>query len=73
MQKVTLTLEEEILKFVDRRAKGNRSAYINALLAEHRRMLLKEEIIAALIEDTADENYLSEIAAWDNTTGDGID
>ena len=29
MQKVTLTLEEEILKFVDRRAKGNRSAYIN--------------------------------------------
>ena len=73
MQKVTLTLEEEILKFVDRRAKGNRSAYINALLAEHRRMLLKEEIIAALIDDTANENYLSEIAAWDNTAGDGID
>ncbi|MBD1941031.1 CopG family transcriptional regulator, partial [Coleofasciculus sp. FACHB-712] len=29
MQKVTISLEDDILRFVDRQAKGNRSAYIN--------------------------------------------
>jgi Arc/MetJ-type ribon-helix-helix transcriptional regulator len=54
MMKVTITLEEDILQFIDQQAKGNRSAYINALLAKQRRKILETEIIAALQEDAKD-------------------
>jgi Arc/MetJ-type ribon-helix-helix transcriptional regulator len=72
MMKVTITLEEDILQFIDQQAKGNRSAYINALLAEQRRKILETEIIAALQEDAKDLEYQNEISAWDNVSGDGI-
>ena len=72
MMKVTITLEEDILRFIDQQAKGNRSAYINALLAEQRRKILEAEIIAALQEDAKDLEYQNEISPWDNVAGDGI-
>ena len=73
MQKVTITLSEDILRFVDEQAQGNRSGYLNALLAEHRRRVLVSEMIAALEEDAEDASYQAEIAAWDSVVGDGID
>lgn len=72
MIKVTITLEEDILQFIDQQAKGNRSAYINAILAEQKRKILETEIIAALQEDAKDLEYQNEIYAWDNVAGDGI-
>ena len=72
MMKVTITLEEDILRFIDQQAKGNRSAYINALLAKQRRKILETEIIAALQEDAKDLEYQNEISDWDNVAGDGI-
>ena len=72
MIKVTITLEEDILRFIDQQAKGNRSGYINALLAEQRRKILEAEIIAALQKDAKDLEYQNEISAWDNVAGDGI-
>jgi Arc/MetJ-type ribon-helix-helix transcriptional regulator len=72
MMKVTITLEEDILRFIDQQAKGNRSGYINALLAEQRRKILEAEIIAALQEDAKDLEYQNEISDWDNVAGDGI-
>jgi Arc/MetJ-type ribon-helix-helix transcriptional regulator len=70
MMKVTITLEEDILRFIDQQAKGNRSGYINALLAEQRRKILEAEIIAALQEDAKDLEYQNEISDWDNVAGD---
>jgi Arc/MetJ-type ribon-helix-helix transcriptional regulator len=72
MMKVTITLEEDILRFIDQQAKGNRSGYINALLAEQRRKILEAEIIAALQEDAKDLEYQNEISDWDNVAADGI-
>ena len=72
MVKVTITLEEDILQFIDRQGQGNRSGYINALLSEHPRRLLKAEMIASLKQDAEDPEYQAEIAAWDNVVGDGI-
>jgi Arc/MetJ-type ribon-helix-helix transcriptional regulator len=72
MMKVTITLEEDILRFIDQQAKGNRSGYINALLAEQRRKILEAEIIAALQKDAKDLEYQNEISDWDNVAGDGI-
>ncbi|MEP0809863.1 CopG family transcriptional regulator [Trichocoleus sp. ST-U2] len=72
MQKVTISLEDDILRFVDRQAKGNRSAYINDLLAEHRRRILEAQMITALQQDAKDPEYQAEIAAWDSVAGDGM-
>lgn len=72
MVKVTITLEDDILRFVDKEAKGNRSSYINALLAEHRRQILEAEMIVALKQDAEDPEYQAEIADWDSVIGDGI-
>ncbi len=72
MLKVTISLEEDILQFVDQYVQGNRSAYINKLLAEHRRRILAAEMIIALKQDSKDPAYQAEIAAWDRVAGDGI-
>ncbi|MBN3877841.1 MAG: type II toxin-antitoxin system MazE family antitoxin [Nostoc sp.] len=72
MLKVTISLEKDILQFVDQYAQGNRSAYINTLLAEHRRRILAAEMITALMQDVKDAEYQAEIAAWDGVAGDGI-
>ncbi|AFY33213.1 hypothetical protein [Calothrix sp. PCC 7507] len=72
MLKVTITLEDDNLRFVDQYAQGNRSAYINKLLAERRRQILQAEMIAALKQDAEDPEYQAEIAAWDSVVGDGI-
>ncbi|MCF2146886.1 CopG family transcriptional regulator [Desmonostoc muscorum LEGE 12446] len=72
MLKITITLEEDILQFVDQYAQGNRSAYINTLLAEHRRQILAAEMIAALKQDAENLEYQAEIATWDGVVGDGI-
>ncbi|MDZ8056523.1 MAG: CopG family transcriptional regulator [Aulosira sp. ZfuVER01] len=72
MIKVTITLQEDILQFIDRQSQGNRSRYINALLAEHRRQILESEMIAALKQDAEDPEYQVEILAWGTVVGDGI-
>ncbi|MHC5610708.1 MAG: type II toxin-antitoxin system MazE family antitoxin [Nostoc sp.] len=72
MLKVTISLEEDILQFVDQYAQGNRSAYINTLLAEHRHRILAAEMITALKQDAEDPEYQSEISTWDTVAGDGI-
>lgn len=72
MLHITITLEEDILRFVDQYAQGNRSGYINTLLAEHRRRILAAEMVAALKQDAEDPEYQAEIAAWDSVVGDGM-
>lgn len=69
MLKVAITLEEDILRFVDQYAQGNRSGYVNALLKEHRRQVLAAEMITALKEDAEDEEYQAEIVDWDSVVG----
>lgn len=77
-KKVTITLDDEILDFIDRQAaasgnKANRSGYVNTVLAAHRRAVMEAEMITALKQDAEDPEYLAEIAAWDCVVGDGID
>lgn len=61
-KKVTITLDDDILTFIDRQtaASGevaNRSRYINSVLAAYRRATLETEMIAALQQDAADPEY----------------
>ena len=72
-QKIAITLDRELLSFIDRQAKGNRSDYFNSLITQERRKILAAETIAALQADSQDPEYLAEIAEWDRLAGDGID
>jgi Arc/MetJ-type ribon-helix-helix transcriptional regulator len=77
-KKVTITIDDDILAFIDRKAASvgdttNSSSYINSVLAKHRRTVLEAEMIAALKEDAKNPEYQAEIAAWDSVAGDGIE
>ncbi|NJO94111.1 MAG: CopG family transcriptional regulator [Hydrococcus sp. RM1_1_31] len=72
-QKIAVTLEENLVAFLDAQAKGNRSEYLNHLLAREHQRILTTELIAALQMDAKDTDYQAEIIAWDSVVGDGID
>jgi hypothetical protein len=72
-QKIAITLDRDLLSFIDRQAQGNRSDYLNSLITQERRKILADEIIAALQEDNQDPEYQAEIVEWDRLAGDGID
>lgn len=65
-------MEEEILRFVEQQAQGNRSSYINTLLAQQRRQTLAAEMTITLKQDAKALEYQAEIAAWDSVVGDGL-
>lgn len=70
--KITIALDQELLTFLDKRAKGNRSEYISILLAAQKQQTLEAELIAALKQDMDDATYQVEIADWESVAGDGI-
>jgi hypothetical protein len=72
-QKIAITLDRELVSFIDLQAQGNRSDYLNSLVTQERRKILTDEIIAALQEDIQDPEYQAEVAQWDRLAGDGID
>ena len=72
-QKIAITLDQDLLSFIDQQAQGNRSDYLNSLITQERRKILVDEIIAALQADIQDPEYQAEITAWDRLAGDGID
>ena len=72
-QKIAITLDRQLLSFIDRQAQGNRSDYLNSLIMQERCKILADEIITALQEDSQDPEYLAEIVEWDRLSGDGID
>jgi hypothetical protein len=71
-QKVTLTLDQELIEFLDLQA-SNRSEYLNALLRERRTKVLTEQIVAALQTDSEDPDYQADLQVWDAVVGDGLD
>lgn len=72
-QKIAVTLDEQLVAFLDAQASGNRSEYLNQLLAQERKRTIEAQTIAALQEDYADPEYLAEIQLWDAVVADGLD
>jgi metal-responsive CopG/Arc/MetJ family transcriptional regulator len=70
--KVSITLDEEVLEFVDRSSR-NRSQFINEILAKEKKRQFLQELKAAYIELATDPEYLAETELWNITVGDGID
>ena len=70
--KVSITLDEEVLEFVDR-SSHNRSQFINEILSKAKKLHLLKELEDAYIELASNPEYQAEIELWDITVGDGID
>jgi metal-responsive CopG/Arc/MetJ family transcriptional regulator len=70
--KVSITLDEEVLEFVDRSSK-NRSQFINEILFQAKKSQLLKELEEAYTELAENLEYQAEIELWDVTVGDGID
>ncbi|MUL37328.1 hypothetical protein [Gloeocapsopsis dulcis] len=71
-KKVSITLDEEVLEFVDRSSR-NRSNYINEVLLREKKKSLLKELEDAYKEQSEDPEFLEEIAVWDVAVGDGLD
>ncbi len=75
-KKVTITLDDAVLAFVDRQAaaqggKANRSGFINSVLAELQQQQLQTELAAAYRRDAEDQAYQEEVSAWDTLADNG--
>jgi metal-responsive CopG/Arc/MetJ family transcriptional regulator len=70
--KVSITLDEEILEFVDRSSQ-NRSQFINEILSQAKKRQGLKELEDAYTELANDPEYQAEIKLWDVTAGDGLD
>lgn len=70
-KKVSITLDDEVLAFVDRRA-IDRSSFINRVLQEEKKRVFRQELAEAYREQANDSEFLEEMALWDVTVGDGL-
>jgi hypothetical protein len=70
-KKVSITLDDEILDFVDRLA-SNRSSYINDILQKEKKRIFMQDLGNAYREQDSDPDFQEEISTWDVAVGDGL-
>jgi hypothetical protein len=70
-KKVSITLDDEILDFVDQLA-SNRSSYINDILQKEKNRIFMQDLENAYREQDSDPDFQEEISTWDVAVGDGL-
>jgi metal-responsive CopG/Arc/MetJ family transcriptional regulator len=70
-KKVSITLDEEVLNFVDSRT-NNRSSFINDILLKEKKRIFIKELADAYKEQANDPTFQAEISVWDITVTDGL-
>ena len=70
-KKVSITLDDEVLNFVDKLA-SNRSSFINNILWKEKKRTFMKELEDAYKEQVNDPEFQEEISVWDITVDDGF-
>lgn len=70
-KKISITLDDQSLLFIDQQTK-NRSAFINNLLLKEKKRLFLQELARAYEEQAQDSEFQEELADWDVVVGDGL-
>jgi hypothetical protein len=70
-KKVSITLDDEVLDFVDRLA-SNRSSFINDVLWQEKRRIFMKELEETYKDQANDPEIQEEIFVWDIAVGDGL-
>jgi len=71
-RKISITLDDEVLDFVDQRT-NNRSSFINEILWHEKQKSFMQELAEAYRDQSSDPDFLEAVSAWDATAGDGLD
>jgi metal-responsive CopG/Arc/MetJ family transcriptional regulator len=71
-KRITITLDQEILEYVDSKA-SNRSSWINKILKEKQQQELMEQLEEGYKEMSNNPEIREEIELWDSVVGDGLD
>ncbi|MGB3294636.1 MAG: hypothetical protein WBB01_16760 [Phormidesmis sp.] len=71
-KKVSITLDDEVLNFVDQLA-SNRSSFINEILLKEKKRIFLKELENAYREQSNDPVIQEEISLWNITAEDGLD
>ncbi|ACK73937.1 conserved hypothetical protein (plasmid) [Gloeothece citriformis PCC 7424] len=71
-QKIAITLDDNLVIFLDQQAGGNRSEYLNNLIKEERKKFIQAQLKESLTEELESASYQQEIKDWDGVVGDGI-
>ena len=71
-KKVSITLDDEVLEFVDQLA-SNRSSFINDVLWQEKKRIFMKELADAYQEQANDPEFQQEMSVWDIAVGDGLD
>jgi hypothetical protein len=70
-KKVSITLDDEVLDFVDRLA-SNRSSFINGVLWQEKKRIFMKELENAYKDQANDPEFQEEVSVWEITLGDGL-
>lgn len=70
-KKVSITLDDEVLEFVDQLS-SNRSSFINTVLQKEKQQLFMKALKNAYKEQADDLAFQEEMAVWNVTTDDGL-
>jgi metal-responsive CopG/Arc/MetJ family transcriptional regulator len=70
-KKVSITLDDDVLDFVDQLAR-NRSSFINDVLWKEKQRVFMKELEESYTEQSNDPGFQEEIAVWDVAVGDGL-
>jgi metal-responsive CopG/Arc/MetJ family transcriptional regulator len=70
-KKVSITLDDDVLDFVDRLT-SNRSSFINDVLWKEKQRVFMKELEESYKEQSNDPGFQGEIAVWDVAVGDGL-
>lgn len=70
-KKVSITLDDEVLEFIDQLS-SNRSSFINNVIQKEKQQLFLKELENAYIQQANDPEFQEEMAVWDVTVGDGL-
>jgi hypothetical protein len=70
-KEIRITLDKEILDFVDQLA-SDRSSFINEILWKEKKRIFMQELENSYREQDSDSDFHEEFAVWDITVGDGL-
>ncbi|MGC1309000.1 MAG: hypothetical protein WA885_17375 [Phormidesmis sp.] len=70
-KKVSITLDDEVLSFIDKQA-NNRSSFINGILKKEKQRMFLRELEEAYLEEANDPEMKVEHKLWEVTVGDGL-
>ena len=70
-KKVSITLDDEVLDFVDQLT-SDRSSFINDILLKEKRRVFTKELEDAYKQQANDPEFPAEMSVWDVTVDDGL-